>query len=121
MKQHYSTLPQFIIPVPLHKKRLQQRGFNQALEIAKVISKMTRIPIATQYIERHKATQPQTQCTAAQRELNIKKAFRLKKPVIANHIIVIDDVITTGNTLRECIRCLNQTTIKKIDCWSVAR
>lgn len=118
--QHYTELPQLIIPVPLHKQRLQQRGFNQALEIAKEVSNAIHIPIAADAIWRHKATQPQAQCTASQRERNIKNAFRLHQSINAHRIILLDDVITTGNTVRECSRCLKQANIEHIDCWSVA-
>ena len=121
INQHYSTLPQLIIPVPLHKQRLRQRGFNQALEIAKVINKSLQMPIDIHSVIRHKATRPQAQCTASQREQNIKNAFRLKKLITVDHIILLDDVITSGNTLRECIHCINKSRTIKIDSWSIAK
>lgn len=122
IKNHYQRLPELIIPIPLHKKRLQQRGFNQSLEVAKVISKTLHIPIDKHSIIRKKATEPQAQLSAYQRKLNIRNAFSLKKDIDCNkHIILFDDVITTGETIYSCYRLLKKYGLKKIDVWSIAR
>ena len=122
LRNYYgSALPDLIIPVPLHKKRLQERGFNQSLEIAKQISRMTKIPLGRYQIIRHKATKPQAQCKAHERNHNIKNAFLTKKVVKGEHIILLDDVITTGSTLLECYHTLKKTGISRIDLWAVAR
>lgn len=113
--------PDLIMPIPLHKKRLQERGFNQCLEIAKVISKQLHIPIDKHSIIRHKHTKPQSQCTASERKHNIKNAFKIKKPITTNHIILFDDVITTGGTIRACHKVLSTQDIKQIDIWCIAK
>ncbi len=113
--------PELIIPVPLHHKRLRKRGFNQALEIAKPIAKAFNIPIDTQSIQRIKNTLPQSELSKASRQKNIKKAFHLGKPIIANHIAIFDDVITTGNTITELSQALKHHGVKTIEVWCCAR
>ncbi len=113
--------PDLIIPVPLHKKRLQERGFNQCIEIAKVVSTQLQIPIDKHSLIRHKHTKPQVQCGAAERKHNIKNAFKIKKPIIANRVILLDDVITTGGTIRACHKALLTQDIKQIDIWCIAK
>jgi ComF family protein len=97
-----------IIPVPLHKLKQIQRGYNQSLYIAKGISRVTGIPLHNKIIIRKKNTLSQTAMNIAQREDNIRDAFLLKKPQLIKdrNILLADDVITTGSTLNECGRVL---------------
>jgi ComF family protein len=120
--QNYKIpLPDYLLPVPLHRKRLRERGFNQALEIAKPIAKYFKIPLANNFIERKKYTKPQSDLSAMQRASNVKNAFALKKPFKAKHIAIIDDVVTTGNTVGALVQLLKDNGIEKIDIWCVAR
>lgn len=128
MQAHYQNqFPQLILPIPLHKKRLQERGFNQSVEIAKVLRKIVKkdyghhIEIDTRSLIRKKATEPQAQLTAAERKTNIKNAFQLIRKIESDHIMLLDDVITTGGTMSECISALKKSEIKRIDVWSIAR
>jgi ComF family protein len=115
-------LPELIIPVPLHYKRLVQRGFNQSTEIAKVISRELSIPLDTASLKKVKNTLPQSQLPAEQRQNNIKNAFRLTKKLSVTHIALLDDVLTTGNTLNEISSLIkSQSAVKKIDIWLCAR
>jgi ComF family protein len=120
--QHYSTnpLPTLIIPVPLHRKRLQERGFNQAFEISKPIGKMLKIKIDVSSCIRKKHTVAQSSLDAVERKKNIKNCFELIKPLTANHIAIIDDVVTTGETTREFSAMLKNHGVKKIDLWCCA-
>lgn len=121
LKQHYSKLPELIIPVPLHKNRLRERGFNQVLEIAKEVKKELNIPIDKYSVSRHKATTPQAQCTQSQRRENVRAAFTNSKPIMATHIILLDDVITSGYTLHNCRRCIKLASSQQIDYWCLAK
>jgi len=112
--------PSLIIPVPLHKARLAERGFNQALEIAKPIAKKLKIPLERHNCRRVKNTLAQTLLNADERRINIKKAFVVKK-TIPSHIAVIDDVITTGSTINEFCLALRQAGATTIDVWCCAR
>ena len=120
--QHYTntSLPTLIIPVPLHKKRLQERGFNQALEIAKTVSRLLKIKIDKTSCIRKKHTAAQSTLDAQTREENIKDSFELIQSIAASHIAILDDVITTGATTQELAKTIQQSNPKKIDFWCCA-
>ncbi|MFX6702085.1 ComF family protein, partial [Acinetobacter baumannii] len=92
-------LPNIIIPVPLHKTRLQERGFNQAIEIARVLTKKLNISMDKNSCQRIKATKPQTSLPAKQRANNIKNAFKCTSEAPYAHVALLDDVVTTGGTV----------------------
>jgi len=120
---HYKNrdTPQIIIPIPLHKYRLKERGFNQSLEIAKPISKLLNIPINIQDCIRSKNTEPQSRLHAKERQNNIHNAFSVtKKSLTGKYVAVIDDVITTGYTRKEFCTCLQRAGACKIDVWACA-
>lgn len=96
-----------LVPVPLHPSRLRKRGYNQAYEIAIELVKLTGRTINTT-LRRTKNTQMQAQLKLEQRSQNVKKAFKVIKPLKQKHLILIDDVMTSGNTLNECARTLRQ-------------
>lgn len=110
-----------IIPVPLHRSRLKQRGFNQALEIARPISKALHIPLEFKSCIRIKNTDAQSQLSFDARTSNIKKAFAVNKKFKAKSVLVIDDVMTTGNTLQEFCKTLKQNGVEWITVWVCAR
>lgn len=114
--------PACIIPIPLHYKRLRERGFNQAVEIAKPIAKKLKIPLDLRSWSRIKATQAQTELSAKDRAHNIKNAFVLhKKTFNAKYVVVFDDVITTGHTVTEFCSLLRENGVEKIEVWCCAR
>jgi len=115
------ALPTCILPVPLHASRLKERGFNQAVVIAKPIAKQLNIPIAHHIIHRIKATAPQSQLPKNKRRRNIKDAFRVQLTSDLEHIAVLDDVITTGVTVHELCSQLKINGIQRIDVWAVAK
>jgi len=119
---HYQgkNKPSLIFPVPLHKKRLCERGYNQALEIARPIAQELKLPLAKYHTHRIKNTMAQTTLNAIERHKNVKHAFVITEKV-PMHVAVIDDVITTGSTVREFCRVLKQAGAKEIDVWCVAR
>ncbi len=116
-----TPLPDVIVPVPLHPERLKERGYNQALEIARPISKLLKIPINTTTSQRIKATTPQTILSANERRQNIKNAFTVTRDLAHQHVAVIDDVITTGCTISEFCKTLKQSEVRTIDVWCCAR
>jgi len=93
-----------IVPVPLHLKRFKQRGYNQAEEIAKGLQVSMGIPLSTINLVRYNYTETQTRKTRTQRVENVSKAFRLETPndFKGKHILIVDDIVTTGATLEEC-------------------
>jgi ComF family protein len=114
-------LPAMIIPLPLHPARLKERGFNQALEIARPIAKALKIPLNTTQCHRSKPTVPQSTLSAAERQKNVKGAFTVTGQFTGQHVVVIDDVITTGNTVTEFCKTLKQHKAQRVDVWCCAR
>jgi ComF family protein len=115
------SLPQLIIPVPLHNDRLKERGFNQSLEIAKTVSKKLKIPINKHSLYRKINTPAQSSLSKIERMNNLKNAFDLKNKPLQKHVVILDDVITTGQTLNEMAKILLHHGIEKIDAWCCAR
>lgn len=97
-----------LVPVPLHKKKLKQRGFNQAEEIGKELAKFLNIPIVADGLVKIKTTPDQVGLEKEKRKENIRGAFACPKPGLIQDkkILLLDDVCTTGATFRECEKCL---------------
>ena len=116
--KHY---PDCIIPVPLHAKRLRTRGYNQAYEIARVISQHLKLPLSTTLCQRKKATLAQSQTPSrSTRFNNLKQAFECKS-LDVKCIAIVDDVMTTGFTVSSLAACLKQQGAEKIYIWCCAR
>ncbi|MGB6377672.1 MAG: ComF family protein [Syntrophobacteria bacterium] len=99
-----------IIPVPLHPKRLRQRGFNQASLLARRLGSALKISVDYASLQRSRWTEPQTGLSRRQRAANVKGAFSLKsnEKVKGKGILVVDDVLTTGETVNQCVRVLKR-------------
>jgi ComF family protein len=113
--------PEVIIPIPLHNKRLQERGFNQSLELSLPIAKGLKIPVDIISSQRVKPTIAQSLIHADQRQANVKNAFKISRPMRYKYVAVLDDVITTGSTVREFSMALRNAGVEKIDIWCVAK
>jgi ComF family protein len=98
--------PDLLLPVPLHVSRLRQRGYNQALLLARVLGRRWQVPVASQLLLRVRPTPPQIGLKAAQRRRNLRGAFALSEQLQGERVLLIDDVMTTGATARECSRTL---------------
>lgn len=122
LKELKPDVPQALIPVPLHPKRMRNRGYNQALEMARPVSRQLQIPIDTQLCFRSRYTHEQSQLSIKERKRNIRKAFSLyAKTKQYLHVAVIDDVVTTGHTVNELARVLKQMGIQRVDVWTCCR
>jgi len=101
-------VPGLIVPVPLHPKRLKERGFNQSGLLAGEFARKLRVPVSFDAIIRKNRTQPQTRLNRRERLKNMKGAFELvvAQRVRGRRVLLIDDVFTTGTTLSECARVL---------------
>ena len=121
VKRRKNHLPECIIPVPLHTKRLHERGFNQALELARFVAQQLNIPLDYSLCQRNKETPFQSGLSAKQRKLNLKNAFLLTKPHKYKHIAIFDDVVTTGTTVNELAKILKMSGVETIEIWAIAR
>lgn len=113
--------PDLIIPVPLHKARYRERGFNQAIEIARTVAKEMQIPLDLTSCRRHRNTPHQTQLSAKKRIKNLKNAFSVIKPIHARHVAILDDVMTTGSTAHELAYVLKKAGVDRVQIWVCAR
>ena len=95
-----------LLPLPLHPLRLRTRGFNQSLEIARTMSKALGLPLATNSLIRVRATPPQAELPLKERGKNVRGAFEGTGDLTGKRILLVDDVMTTGSTLREAARIL---------------
>lgn len=95
-----------ILPVPLHPARLRERGYNQSMLLARVLSREFKRPLELRRLRRTRPTPPQQGLNAALRQANLRQAFALSQPLQGQHILLVDDVVTTTATARECSRVL---------------
>ena len=117
----HDEFPQCIIPVPLHQARLRERGFNQAVEIARPVAKRLKIPLDFTACERSRHTSAQSELPAKERYQNVKGAFRVIKKLTVKHVVILDDVVTTGHTVSELSRTLQAAGVARVDVWCCAR
>lgn len=117
-----TELPDFIVPMPLHPARLRERGFNQALELARHVSKRLRVPLLPTACRRIRDTPSQTGLPWKEREKNMSNAFSCETADLAgSHIALLDDVMTTGATLNELANVLRKHGTATVSAWVVAR
>jgi len=127
LNDHFGSQP-MMVPVPLHRSKLRQRGFNQAELIAREALKHGVLPgcapqLNASVLERCRPTESQTGLTRPQRRENIRGAFRVCHPelVVGREILLVDDVFTTGTTVSECARILRRAGATKVFVATVAR
>lgn len=114
--------PQALVPLPLHRSRLRQRGYDQALELARPLARALRLPLLDGRLARGRATAPQSRLDAAARRRNVRGAFEiLAGPSLPAHLALFDDVMTTGATLQEAARALRRAGVQRVDLWALAR
>lgn len=115
----------YLLPVPLHTKKLYQRGFNQAQLLADKLTKKLHIPILTNTVSRAKETAAQENLSLTERKKNLNQAFVVsnnkKNNIKGRHIIIIDDVVTTGSTVNSLAKALLHAGAQRIDIWCICR
>lgn len=121
----------WILPVPLHKKRMRRRGFNQAwllirdwpTRLEKAYGKACGIGVHPEYLYRHRSTDPQTGLDQQHRQRNLKNAFSVNRsaPIAGKKILLVDDVLTTGATVDECAGVLLAAGARQVDVLTLVR
>ncbi len=118
---HDIEQPEALLAVPMHSKRLRERGYNQSLELAKQIAKRLEIPLINDLVRKKTHTRKQTTKTLIQRQSNLKNSFAILKNKHYQHLAIVDDVITTGTTVGEISKILKKNGVDYIQVWSIAR
>ncbi len=121
--QDTAPLPDVILPIPLHATRLRERGYNQALEIAKPVAQQLGAPINRHALLRLHATAAQSDLPLEDRRRNVRGAFAVRagNDLAGLHVALVDDVMTSGSTVQAAARCLRQAGASEISVWVVAR
>jgi ComF family protein len=116
-----SALPNLLIPVPLHRARLHERGFNQATELARHLGRRLAVPVDHRLCRRNRHTPPQSLTPLRQRRRNLRGAFNLSGELPAAHVAIVDDVMTTGHTADELAGVLRRAGAGYVEVWVIAR
>jgi len=122
-----AAMPQIVVPIPLHRARLRARGYDQALELARPLARALSVPLASNLLVRERATRQQSRLDADQRKRNLRNAFRVVStaslPVdgVPAHVVLVDDVMTTGATVHAAAMALQRAGVARVDAWVCAR
>lgn len=114
--------PCAIVPIPLHRARLRRRGYDQALELARPLARALQLPLHADLLQRRKATTAQSRLDADARQRNLQGAFSVtagRTPPA--HVVLVDDVMTTGATLEAAALALHGAGVARVDAWVCAR
>jgi len=122
LAQRPEPLPDLLIPVPLSPGRLRRRGYNQALELGRVLARTLSLEFAPHAARRVRATAEQTRLDAAGRRRNVRGAFAVQASVVrGRHVALLDDVVTTGATMAELARAAGTAGAARVEAWAAAR
>ncbi len=113
--------PDVLVAMPLHARRIRERGFNHATEIAREVSRQLGIPLDTRSCQRIRDTPPQMKLKHDARRRNVRGAFRCTGDIRGQHVALIDDVMTTGTSLDELAATLKRAGARQVTCWVAAR
>jgi ComF family protein len=109
------------IPIPLHRKRLASRGYNQAQRLLLPLARQCQLPVARRALRRTRNTRPQARLSAKERHGNLRSAFEATDQVAGKRILLLDDIRTTGSTLDSAGRALRRAGATEIHAFVVAR
>ncbi|MCL6713039.1 ComF family protein [Pseudomonas sp. R2.Fl] len=114
--------PDVLVPVPLHRDRLRQRGYDQGLELARPLARRLELPLLPDALRRVRNTAPQSELDAHGRRRNLRGAFQAAATAtLPDHVALIDDVMTTGQTLHAAAAALRRAGVARVDAWVCAR
>jgi ComF family protein len=116
-----TPLPEAILPVPLALRRYRQRGYNQASELALSIRRVTGVAVRSDIAIRQRETAEQAGLDRKARRRNVTGAFAAVAPMLTRHVAILDDVVTTGSTVRELAEVLRRAGAEQIEVWAIAR
>jgi ComF family protein len=123
MARRFAALPRpdALLAVPLHPSRLRRRGYDQALELGRPLAAALELPLLTGALVRARATRPQSELDAAGRRRNLRGAFTVARQPLPAHVVLVDDVMTTGATLHAAATALRRAGVARVEAWVCAR
>ena len=121
LAQRVKDIPDCIVAMPLHPARLQERGFNQSLELARWLAQNLDIPLLNHACQRVRDTPPQSALPWKERGQNMRKAFICTEDLSGKHVAVVDDVMTSGASVNALARAMRQAGAREVSAWVVAR
>jgi ComF family protein len=125
VSRHFSArfkdLPAVMIPVPLATRRYRERGYNQVIEVGVSLERTLGVPMCTDVVVRTRATLEQAELNRAERRRNVRNAFEARRALPADHVAILDDVVTTASTVNELARVLRRAGARRIEVWAIAR
>jgi len=113
--------PEIVLSVPLHRRRYFSRGYNQSELLATPLARWLGCQYRPHALRRIRSTPPQQRLSEAARKLNLRKAFRFTEDFRGKHVALIDDVVTTGSTLREISKLLRNQGVASLQIWCICR
>lgn len=118
----HTALPEVVIPIPLHPKRLRHRGYNQSYELLRGLKKRGVIPVENRLCWRVKHTKPQSTLDKAARYVNMQAVFACADALAEyQHVAIMDDVVTTGTTVNVLAKVLKERGVEQVDVWCICR
>jgi ComF family protein len=114
-------LPDALVPVPLYRGRLAERGYNQSLELAKTVAAEIGLPVLPRVCRRVRPTLAQSSLSPAARRRNVRGAFSIEPRSLPPRLAIVDDVMTSGQTVIELARVLRESGVEWIEVWCLAR
>ena len=115
------NLADCLLPIPLHPKRLRERGYNQSVEIARHLSRITRVRLDVTSAKRVRHTKRQSELSLKDKKSNVRGAFTVSFSAVPRNVAIIDDVMTSGHTVNELARVLKQAGVETVYVWAMAR
>jgi competence protein ComFC len=118
-----SEVFQLMLPIPLHKVRQRERGYNQSERVCEGLYESLAIPIQKDILVRKRYTRTQTDLSAEERQDNMRDVFRVRRPerIKSKSVLIVDDVVTTGSTMNSCAKVLKEAGARTVVCIALAR
>ncbi|MCS5606187.1 MAG: phosphoribosyltransferase family protein [Alphaproteobacteria bacterium] len=114
-------LPQLLLPVPMTRKAVRRRGFNQSAYIARLVGRQLKIKVGFDVVHKTRETHRQSTLSRSQRQQNIAGAFVLTRSVVGNRVAIVDDVVTSCSTVAELARVIKAAGASEVTVWACAR
>lgn len=121
LREQGAPMPQLLIPVPLHTQRIRERGYNQSLELARWVARDLDLTLDGESCSRIRSTAAQSDLSLKDRRRNVRGAFAVVRPLAADQVAILDDVLTTGSTVSELAKVLKGAGAIRVEVWAVAR